>query len=83
MIDFYTCTSNTMNTTRILSTEINESNNHAGNYLMIYEWTELPSGKCFIEQVNQLSSDEKVSLVKDKYTVFECETGIPILYDTQ
>ena len=56
---------------------------YTGNRLYIYEWTQLPIELDFIEQVKHFSSDEKLPLVKDKYTMFEWATGIPILYETQ
>ena len=56
---------------------------YTGNILHLYEWTEPPIGNDGIEQVKQLSSDEKVPLVKDKYIMFEWAPGIPILDETQ
>ena len=56
---------------------------YIGKRLHSYEWIELPIGNNIIEQVNQLSSDEKVLLVKDKYPMFEWVPGIPILDQTQ
>ena len=54
-----------------------------GERLHRYEWKKLPIDKNVMEKVNQLYSDEKLPLVKDKYPMFEQSTGIPILYETQ
>ena len=56
---------------------------YTGNILDSYEFTELPIDNYVIEQVNQLFSNEKYSLGKDEYPMFEWAPGIPILYDTQ
>ena len=48
-----------------------------------YESTESHIDNYVIEQVNQLSSYEKVSRDKDKYQMFEWAQGIPILVETQ
>ena len=85
----YTVTSNGMNSIIIPTIELNESNNHGGYYTMIlyngkilhsYEWTELFIYNYVIKQVKQLYSYEKGPLVKDRYTIFEWESDIPILY---
>ena len=64
----YTCTINGINTRSIPPIALNDSDNHIGDYfirlytgkrLHSYEWTELPIDKKIIEQVKQLSSDEK------------------------
>ena len=56
---------------------------YTGKILHIYEWTDLYIDKNVIEQVKKLSSDEKVLLVKEKYTMFEWVLDIPISEDTQ
>ena len=75
----YTVTSNNINIISIPFIALNESNDHrgcsfmslyTGNKIHSYEWTELPIDNYVIKQVNQLSSDEKFPLVKDKYPMF-------------
>ena len=75
----YTVTINDMNKISIPYIALNESNDHGGHYFMglyngnilnSYEWTEFYIDSDAIEQVKQLSSDEKVPLVKYKYLMF-------------
>ena len=82
----YTDTSNNINRRSIPYIVLNETNNRRGNYLMIlytvnilhsYEWTEIPIENDITEKVNQLSSNEKGPLVKNKYPMFEWAPGIP------
>ena len=88
---FYSGTRNEMDRISIPSISLNESSDHGwhyltrlytGNILNRYECTELPISIDVTEQVNYLSSDEKVPLVKYKHPMFEWATGIPILYET-
>ena len=56
---------------------------YTSKILHSYEWTQLPIENDDVEQVKQLSSNEKIPIVKDKYPMFEWAPGITILDETQ
>ena len=56
---------------------------YTGKILHIYECKQLPIDNYATEKLKQLSSDEKVPLVKDKYPMFEWTPVVPVLDETQ